>query len=101
MQIVPVKVVHGDGGERGIGPVIGVCTDPEKAKDLAKGKAFYGSNGQIYDGWAVTDGAKYYLLARREPFMDGENDIDIAKERKNAALAKLTDEDKIALGLKV
>src|SRR5574343_226918 len=90
MHIVPVKIIHGDGGERGIGPVIGICTDPVKAEALAKGKGWWGGNGDVRDGWAITDGAKYYLLARREPFMDGEDDLQIAKDRKKAAPAKLT-----------
>lgn len=102
MELVKVFVVYGDGGERGIGPVIGVCLTKEDAVKMAKGKAFYGADGQIFDGMALEnkDNGELYLLQTITPFIDKVLQKDTINQKKKLALAKLTNEDKALLGLK-
>ena len=102
MELVKVFVVYGDGGERGIGPVIGVCLTKEEAVKMAKGKAFYGANGEIFDGMALEnqDNGELYLLKDATSFVDKVLQKDTIKHKKQIALAKLTNEDKALLGLK-
>jgi hypothetical protein len=100
MNVVPVFKAHGDGGNRGIGPVVGVATSEYKAREIARGKGFFGSDGSVTEGFAIDDGrGKLYLLEKTFPFVDGEDRVEAARKAKAEALAKLTDEDKRILGL--
>lgn len=100
MKVVPVFKSHGDGGERGVGPVVGVSTSEYKAREIARGKGFFGSDGSVTEGFAIDDGNGHlYLLERTHAYVDGEDCVESARKAKEAALAKLTDADKRALGL--
>lgn len=82
------------------GAMIGLFTDEADAKRFAEGKGWFGSNGSVVGGQAVTIGDTIYLI--RE--MINKDDLNIslpekAKLRREQALAKLTDEDKRILGI--
>lgn len=94
---------HGDGGERSIGPIIGVYSTLELAEEASKGKGFFGSNGHISQCSVihVLNGEEVdtYLLAADYP-IDMDGDIAARKEaRREELLAAMSDFDKIALGL--
>ena len=101
MQIVKIWKAHGDGGERGVGPILGISKSEGTAKAMSKGKAFFGADGSVWSGSAIenADGL-LYLLETPEPFEDGVYQVETKDRARQAALAKLTDEDLLALGIK-
>lgn len=100
MNVVKVYISHGDGGERGIGPVIGVSFTQAEAEQVSKGQGWWNGNGAVWEGHAIQDGEDLYLLERPLPFKNGVDSRKTAQIAKEKALAKLTPEDMIALGLK-
>lgn len=100
MNILQVYKVHGDGGERGIGPIIGITLTKDKAEQMCKGKGFFGSHGEIFNGFAIEgDNGELYLLESEIPYVEGQLHKTTLQNKKNQALAKLTEEDKKVLGL--
>lgn len=107
MEIIDVYVAHGDGGERGIGPIVGVCSTETNAKMMSKGRGWYGGNGHVGKRKAlkITTGREcheiiYLLDKAMETAVQMDTDIPkLIKERKEAALNKLTKEERILLGL--
>lgn len=93
--IEPVWVVYSVIDERGMrGGLVGFFRSEPEARHGAKGKGFYG-NGQVVESQALVWAGKYYWLQATEPIVF-RADFDAMRE---AALAKLTDEDKRVLGL--
>lgn len=97
MKILPVYVAHGDGGERGLGPVLGYFSDKKVAQECAKGKGYWNSDGYIAEKMALDTGEGVYLLADTKP-VDLDNAFGKVKEQlKKQALAKLTPDEIKAL----
>lgn len=100
MELVKVYIAHGDGGERRVGPVIGLSKLKSEAEKLAKGKGFYGSDGSVFEGHGIqVEDGRIYLLRTQDLFEDGVLLRETADRAKQTALAKLTDDDLRALGL--
>ena len=99
VHFLEIYSAHGDGGERGIGPVIGYCSTKSRADAIAKGKAWYGGNGFVGRETAVKiDGAVYVLASSKPVDLDSEKAAQDAAI-KEAAIAKLSPEELRVLGL--
>ena len=115
-SVITAYAVHGDGGERGTGPLRGIYSTEELAKLAAKGKAFFGADGlvleqnvlkissktQRVEGNTTHHGIKteYYLLAKKYP-LDMDCVLgDKKKARREELLKDMSEFDKFALGLK-
>lgn len=99
VEIIKVYEVHGDGGERGYGPVIGYASTESIAKEMAKGEGFFGSDGIYTEVPAIKVNGVFYALKKEFPI-----DLDNAQTTKDAelkakTLASLTAEQKRVLGL--
>lgn len=99
MERIEVWLAHGDGGERGICPVIAYCSTEAQAKKAAKGRAWYGGDGAVINRAALKIDGKVWLLAERDPI-----DLDSAQAQRDAelraqTLAMLDDEQRRVLGL--
>lgn len=105
-ELIRVWLAHGDGGERGTGPIIGICDCSVHATTIAKGKAWYGGDGVVREAKAVkiTDGGEVvvFLLndSFRQPVELNVNLPERTKELKKQAMDKLTDFEIELLGLK-
>lgn len=101
MKIIKVFQVHGDGGERSIGPVIGYASTKSRADEKAKGQAWYGGDGWISEMAAIElDTGEIYILASPIPA-----DIDGVRAKADAilreqTLALLSTEQRRVLGIK-
>lgn len=101
MKILTVYGAHGDGGERGLGPLLGYFSDKKVAQQVAKGKGWYGGDGYIDQKMALDTGNGVYLIADENP-IDLDNEFSMRKdELKASALSKLTPDELRALGVKV
>lgn len=101
MEILTVYGAHGDGGERGLGPLLGYFSDKKVAEETAKGKAWYGGNGYISEKKALDTGRGVYLIADEDP-IDLDNKFGVIKEKLKAqALSKLSPEEIRALDIKL
>lgn len=90
--------VHGDGGDRGVGPVIGYASSSIKAMEMAKGKGFFGSEGSINEVPAILVDTGMYVLKKDHPI-----DLDNMQATKDAelkakTLASLSAEQRRVLG---
>lgn len=98
-EIIDAYAVHGDGGERGTGPIVVVCSTEANAKTVCKGRGWYGSDGIINKRKVLRVGEAYFLLEREFSIdMDG----DIAKKKENhrkKLLDGMSAYDKHVLGL--
>ncbi len=93
-----VYAAHGDGGERGIGPVLGYYSTHEQAKAAAKGQAWYGGDGFVQERPALLIDGQTWLLAEPAPIdLDGLRKIRDAQLLAET-LAGLTDEQRRVLG---
>jgi hypothetical protein len=83
-----------------LGKVVGYFTTGDKAKIAAKGKGAWGSEGEITPAWALpAEGGKFHILEQQEPL---ELDVDFVafeKAARDAALAKLTPDERQLLGI--
>lgn len=100
VEIFQVWAAHGDNGGSGTAPVIGYFDSYGKADAAAKGRGWYGGNGNVSDHTAIKVNDKCYLLAR-----NAEIDLNLDQKKRDeelrqATLASLTDEQKRVLGLK-
>ena len=99
MELITIWQAHGDGGERGTGPVIAFCTTEAQARHAAKGAGWYGGNGAVQEARALRIDGAVWLLARDKPI-----DLDSAQAKRDAdlrekTLASLDDEQRRVLGL--
>lgn len=99
-ELITLWTAHGDGGERGIGPVIGYSLSESSAERMALGRGWYGGNGDVKpaDGIKLPNGDIFVLKYNEPVDLDGTR----AKAReavRKAALAKLSPEEKKELGL--
>ena len=100
VKIITVYAYHGDGGERGVGPVIGYCSSKYEADVASQNTGFYGGKGWVSEARAIKINHDVYILAHANPV-----DLDGVKakadaELKEKTLASLSSEQKRVLGLK-
>ena len=99
MEKIDVWKAHGDGGERGIGPVIAYCSTKAQAENAAKGRGWYGGNGHVTRCAALRIDGMVWLLDQPEPI-----DLDSLEAKRDAelkaqTLASLTAEQRRVLGI--
>lgn len=93
--------VHGDGGERSIGPIIGYFRKHHEAVDFARGKAWYGGNGAVQSAKAVEIDGKVYILDSGGAPVDVDMCQYKADEKlKEDTLASLSEDQLRVLGVK-
>jgi len=92
--------VHGDGGERGIGPVIGYASTKEKAEVMGKGKAWYGGNGYVATKFAVEIDGQLFILETPYPIDLDNTQATLDAELRKKTLAGLSAEQIRVLGIK-
>lgn len=100
VKIIKVWVYHGDGGERGVGPILGYCSTKYEADQQSAHTGFYGGKGWVSEVPAIKINHDVYILAHDKPV-----DLDGVKAKCDAdlkakTLASLTDDQKRVLGLK-
>jgi non-canonical (house-cleaning) NTP pyrophosphatase len=81
------------------GRTIGYFTDEKKAKLAAAKMGWYGSEGGICQRWALYQDDGWIIVEKPELV---QLDVDMSKYKENAkkaALEKLTQEERILLGL--
>lgn len=100
VDVVAVYGADDDGRRTGL---CGVTLSASFAEDLAKGKGAWGSKGYIVPRKAIAVGdGTVYLIEGNAPILLAEHRAEAEAEqirRRHEALAKLTIEDKKALGL--
>lgn len=98
-EIITAYAVHGDGGQNMKGPLIVVCSTEAKAKQVCKGRGWYGGDGSIVPRKLLRVGDVHFLLEREFSIdMDGE----LAKKKENyrkKLLDNMSEYDKEILGL--
>jgi hypothetical protein len=101
VEKIRIWAARGDGGETGgsTAPIVGYCRTEAQAKDLAKGKGFYGSQGHVSQHDALEVNGEIWVLAASNPV-----DLDNAQARRDddlrkRTLASLSDEQRRVLGL--
>lgn len=98
-EIITIYVHHGDGGDRGTGPIQGYCSTRHAAEQSAKGQGWYGGDGWVGEACAIKFLESWYVLADKHPIdLDGVN-AKIDAELKATTLASLTEDQKRVLGL--
>ena len=100
-QLIPAYQIHGDSGsERNIGPVIGYCSTRSLALEVAKGKGWWGGLGSVQVCTLIKVRGLLFALASGNVFiLDGLCKSSSAEYNlKISALAKLTEEERKALG---
>ena len=100
VSIITVYAHHGDGGDRGTGPIRGYCSTRFDAEQAAKGQGWYGGDGWVSEVRAIKINYDIYILASDSPI-----DLDGKRQRadddlKALTLASLSAEQKRVLGLK-
>jgi hypothetical protein len=100
VQLLEIWAAHGDGGEMGgsTAPIVGYCRTEAQAKELAKGKGFYGGQGHVSPRSALEVNGNIWVLAEDKPI-----DLDNAQAKRDAellasTLAGLSDEQLRVLG---
>lgn len=100
MNMFKAWQVHGDGGERGTGPIIGYASTKSRADEMAKGQGWYGGTGWVQETSVVEIEGKIYALASPVPIdLDGVQAGKDAILRKQT-LANMSDDQLRVLGLK-
>lgn len=99
-RIITIFAVRGDGGERGIGPIIDYTRTESEARKRAQGQGWYGGAGDVSPRKAIElDNGDVFALEHHER-LDLDGSIKRAKEKARAdALAKLTPSERTLLGL--
>lgn len=99
-QIVDVWEAHGDGGERGTGPVIGYSVTKNGAETIAAGKGWWGGNGVVREAKALKlPTGELFALAEDKPIDLDEAFKKATEAHKQSGLKKLTPLERKALGL--
>lgn len=84
------------------GDLIGVFFSAEEADKAAKGKGWYGGQGEVRERAVLMDeSGSVYILESAAPITPGVNLPEEHKAKVRAALDKLTPEDRALLGIKV
>lgn len=100
---IDVVAVYGEDDDGRRTGLCGVTLSASFAEELAKGKGSWGGKGQIVPRKAIAVGdGTVYLIEGTAPILLAEHraDVEAAEiRRRNEALDKLTDADKIVLGL--
>jgi hypothetical protein len=100
IHLIKVYAYHGDGGDRGTGPILGYCSTKYQADLESTHTGFYGGKGWVSETSAIRINNEVYILAGEHPVdLDGVKAKSDA-ELKEKTLASLTDEQKRVLGLK-
>jgi len=93
--------VHGDGGdERNIGPVIGYCSTEQRARELARKRGWYGSDGYVMTVNAVCIEGKTYVLAQPGPIEVDRRCAELDAKLREETVASLTQEQLRVLGVR-
>jgi hypothetical protein len=99
VEIIKVYEYHGDGGERGFGPILGYTANHADAVAATRGKGWYGGDAHISTLNCIKIGDECYVLKQTDPIrLDGDKAVDDA--RRARLMAQLTPEDKRVLGIK-
>jgi hypothetical protein len=101
-RIVEIYAVHGDGGERSLGPIIGYCESQSDADRHKKGTGWYGGDGHVSKACAIEVNGSLYVLAAVKPivFMDKiEEQKRLDQELRAKTIASLSEEQLRVLGL--
>ena len=77
--------IHGDGGERGTGPIIGYSNTRSNADDRSKGKGWYGGSGYVCEAYCIEVDGKTYALVKPTPI-----DLDGVQAGKDEQLRRQT-----------
>lgn len=101
-QVITVYAAHGDGGERYIGPIIGVFSTESSARGFAQKRGWWGGDGAVSERKAVRlASGEVYLLDK-----DNSDPIDLDRQQaeydaslREKTLAGLSDEQKRVLGI--
>jgi hypothetical protein len=90
-EIIEVFVVHGDGGEGGLGPVEGYCKTREDAEFMAVGRGWWGGPGKVTQQWALLIDGETYFLSEPGPslFMDVDTERQKRRTKQERADAEL------------
>jgi hypothetical protein len=106
MNVHKVWTVHRNADDHNDGPITDVCAHEALAMQVAKGGGWYGGNAPVVERWAITTDGRTYLIdqeTKGEPVSVAQNldEIRMGQEEKvkRAALAKLTPDERRALGL--
>ena len=99
MTIFKVYASRGDGGERGVGPIIAFHSSKDLAESHAKGRGFYGGNGGITVHHAIKVDSLTYVLLNDQPVDIDGIQARIDSELRSKTLASLTADQKRVLGL--
>ena len=87
---IKIWQVHGDGGERGEGPVVGYGRTEERAAVLARGQGWYGGQGRVKECPALVDSeGRVWALANPDPVDLHASDAKYTKMVTDAADAAL------------
>lgn len=98
VEHIDLWAAHGDGGERGIGPICGYSRSHIGAEMLAAGRGFWGGNGITSKAHGLMVGDKIYVLADPHPVdIDGEQQKR-DNQLKTDTINSLTDEQRRVLG---
>ena len=111
-KIIKVYAVHQGDDDRSSGYPVWFFDDFSKAKTVAAKRGWYGGEAPITERYAIcvsqqdswfteqirVECNEYYLLDNTDPIKLNEGPDDILR-KKQAALAKLTPEDRKVLGL--
>lgn len=98
-SFLTVWVAHGDGGEHGKGPVIGYSSTKERAALIAKGRGWYGRDGDLEPVPAIRIGDKVWLLLQASPIDLDSEDQKRDAELRASTIAGLSAEQRRVLGL--
>lgn len=101
VSFLTVYAAHGDGGERGVGPVIGYFSNDHQARCFAAGKAWYGGDGHVCACDAIKVGEQVFVLNSRYPIDLDKAQAKYDEELRERTLKKLSDEELRVLGLRV
>lgn len=97
-KVYVVKETVDDRGQTG--ETVGVYFNPKDADVAAKGKGWYGGEGEVRERiGAVLDNGSVLIVESVIALQPGVNLPELHKQRVQAALDKLTPEDKILLGV--
>ncbi len=100
-KIKQVFAVHGDGGERGIGPIIGYCETSSEADIHRKGQGWWG-DGEVTRAYVIEVDGMLYALARQHPIKymsDIKKQEQEDRELRKKTLESLTQDQRRVLGV--
>jgi hypothetical protein len=99
-RIITIFAAHGDGGERGTGPVVGYYSTLEAAKARAYHAGWYGGDGGTSVAKAIEVGGEMFVLLSDKPIDLDDKKSDADKRLREETLNSLSAEQRRVLGLK-